>query len=126
MRPALVQAMGRGGTDVELVVRQDPAVGSVVSLGPAGTGRLEPRVVPLTDVDAARLVDGVEGLDREAAACLTELVLRLSALAVAVPELAEVRLDPVLVSPAGAVPTDLHVRLERWTSQADPLVRRLA
>jgi acyl-CoA synthetase (NDP forming)/RimJ/RimL family protein N-acetyltransferase len=126
MRPALVQAMGRGGTDVELVVRQDPAVGSVVSLGPAGTGRLEPRVVPLTDVDAARLVDGVEGLDPEAAACLTELVLRLSALAVAVPELAEVRLDPVLVSPAGAVPTDLHVRLERWTSQADPLVRRLA
>jgi acyl-CoA synthetase (NDP forming) len=126
MRPALLQAMGRSGTDVELVVRQHPTFGSVLSLGPAGTGVLEPRVVPLTDVDADRLVDRVDGLDPEAGACLADLVLRLSALAVAVPELVEVRLDPVLVSATGAVPTDLHVRLEHWTRQSDPLVRRLA
>ncbi|MBV9953020.1 MAG: GNAT family N-acetyltransferase [Acidimicrobiia bacterium] len=126
MQPALLQAMGRSGTDVELVVRQHPTFGSVLSLGPAGTGALEPRVVPLTDLDAERLVDGVAGLDPEAAACLAELVLRLSALAVAVPELVELRLDPVLVSSTGAVPTDLHVRLEHWTRQSDPLVRRLA
>jgi acyl-CoA synthetase (NDP forming)/GNAT superfamily N-acetyltransferase len=126
MQPALLQAMGRGGTDVELVVRQHPTFGSVLSIGPAGTGSLEPRIVPLTDVDAERLIDGVPGLDAEAGACLAEVVLRLSALAVAVPELVEVRLDPVLVSSAGAIPTDLHVRLEHWTRQADPLVRRLA
>jgi acyl-CoA synthetase (NDP forming)/GNAT superfamily N-acetyltransferase len=126
MRPALLQAMGRSGTDVELVVRQHPTFGSVLSLGPAGTGAVEPRVVPLTDIDAERLVDGIDGLDPDASACLAELVLRLSALAVAVPELVEVRLDPVLVSTTGAVPTDLHVRLEHWTRQSDPLVRRLA
>jgi hypothetical protein len=126
MRPALLQAMGRSGTDVELVVCQHPNFGSVLSLGPAGTGALEPRVVPLTDIDAERLVDGIDGLDPDASACLAELVLRLSALAVAVPELVELRLDPVLVSTTGAVPTDLHVRLEHWTRQSDPLVRRLA
>jgi acyl-CoA synthetase (NDP forming) len=125
MRPALLQAMGRGGTDVELVVRQHPMFGSVLALGPAGTGRLDQRVLPLTDVDAERLVEGLAHLDTESQAHLIELVLRLSALAVAVPELVEVCLDPVLVSPAGAIPTDLRVRLEPWVRQSDPLVRRL-
>ena len=125
MRPALVQAMARSGVDVELVVRQHPVFGSVLALGPAGTGQLELRIVPLTDVDAERLLEGLPDLDPEAGACLADLVLRLSALAVAVPELVEARLDPVLVSPTGAVPTDLHLRLRPWTRQSDPLVRRL-
>ena len=125
MRPALVQAMARSGTDVELVVRQHPEFGSILALGPAATGRLEQRVVPLTDIDAERLLEGLSDLDPESGACLADLVLRLSALAVAVPELAEARLDPVLVSPTGAVPTDLHMRLRPWTRQSDPLVRRL-
>jgi hypothetical protein len=126
MRPALVQAMGRSGdADVELVVRQHPVYGSVLSLGPAQTGRLEQRVVPLTDVDADRLVATVPGLDEESSACLADLVLRLSALADAVPELAEATLTPVLISPVAAVPTDVHVRLEPWSRPSDPLVRRL-
>ena len=125
MRPALVQAMARSGVDVELVVRQHPVFGSVLALGPAGTGQLELRIVPLTDVDAERLLEGLPALDPEAGAGLADLVLRLSALAVAVPELVEARLDPVLVTPAGAVPTDLHLRLQPWTRQSDPLVRRL-
>ena len=98
MRPALVQAMARSGIDVELVVRQHPVFGSVLALGPAGTGQLEQRIVPLTDVDAERLLEGLPDLDPEAGACLADLVLRLSALAVAVPELVEARLDPVLVA----------------------------
>ena len=98
MRPALVQAMARSGVDVELVVRQHPVFGSVLALGPAGTGQLELRIVPLTDVDAERLLEGLPDLDPEAGACLADLVLRLSALAVAVPELVEARLDPVLVT----------------------------
>jgi acyl-CoA synthetase (NDP forming)/RimJ/RimL family protein N-acetyltransferase len=125
MRPALVQAMARSGTDVELLVRQHPVFGSVLGLGPAGTGQLEQRVVPLTDVDAERLLDTLPSLGPEARAALAELVLRLSALTVAVPEVVELCLDPVLVSSRAAVPTDLRVRLRPWTRPSDPLVRRL-
>jgi hypothetical protein len=71
----------------------------------------------LTDVDAEELVDGPPALraalqhGAHDAAALRDVVLRLAALADAVPELAEAELDPVLVSDAGVVVGGARVRL---------------
>ncbi len=127
MRPALVQAMAPSGVDLEVAIHQNPTLGSVLTLAPAGaTGRTEVAVVPLTDADADRLVAAVPTIGPSAAAGVADLVLRLSALADAVPEIAHARLDPVLASDQGAHVTDVRIRLAPWTRPADPIVRRLA
>ncbi|MEJ7585318.1 MAG: acetate--CoA ligase family protein, partial [Acidimicrobiales bacterium] len=126
MHPALVQVMAPTGDDVAVGLHQHPALGSVVTLGVAGSDAIELRIVPLTDVDARRLADTIPGLDALGASALVELLLRLSALAEAVPEIAFLRLDPVLVSPAGALPTDTRMRLAPWTLVPDPAIRRLS
>lgn len=133
MHPALVQAMAPTGVDVAIRLVQSPAVGSVISLGIGGAvadqvGFDSLRVLPLTDLDAGRLVDGSRvaadlppGPARDR---LEALLLRLAALADAVPEVAEVRLNPVIVSDATAAVTDVSVRVAPWTVRDDP-VRRL-
>jgi acyl-CoA synthetase (NDP forming)/RimJ/RimL family protein N-acetyltransferase len=127
MRPALVQAMAPSGVDLEVTIHQNPSLGSVVTVAPAGaTGPTEVAVVPLTDADADRLVAAVPTLGEQEASGVVDLVLRLSALADAVPEIAYARLDPVLASPHGASVTDVRIRLAPWTRPADPVVRRLA
>ncbi|WP_445152589.1 bifunctional acetate--CoA ligase family protein/GNAT family N-acetyltransferase [Baekduia sp. Peel2402] len=103
----------------------DPEFGPVVGVAPGGglgwagpiPGDAVFRLAPLTDVDAEELVDGPPAL-RSAlhhgphdAAALRDVVLRLAALADAVPELAEAELDPVLVSEAGVVVGGARVRL---------------
>ncbi len=130
MQPALVQAMapmGAGGAaDVVVALHQDPLLGSVLTLGPAGTGDTTLRIVPLTDVDAARMVGSLPGVGGAAGDALADLLLRVSALADAVPEVAHLRLDPVLVSTSGAHVTDIHAHLLPWDHTPDPRVRRLA
>jgi hypothetical protein len=56
---------------------------------------------------------------------LVDLVLRLSLLAEAVPELAAVHLDPVMLSGTGAWLTDVRVRLASPARRPGPEVRRL-
>jgi hypothetical protein len=75
------------------------------------------RLAPLTDVDAEELVDGppavraaLQGGTHDAAG-LRDVVLRLAALADAIPELAEAELDPVLVGADGVVVGGARVRL---------------
>jgi hypothetical protein len=78
----------------------------------------------VSDVDAAELVD-----DGPLAALLApggrehllELILLLSATAAAAPELALVRLNPVLVTGDGAIAVDAWVRLQPWPT--DPLAQ---
>jgi acyl-CoA synthetase (NDP forming)/RimJ/RimL family protein N-acetyltransferase len=136
MQPAVVQAMAPGGIDGTISVHQDASIGSVVTLG-AATGMPESgrdlavRVLPLTDLDAGRLVAAsllAGELDRaglEASSALEALLLRLAAVADAVPELALVDLAPVLVSDKGAFITDVRVRLAPWETRAPAIVRRL-
>ena len=61
--PALVQPMVGPGVDVSVAVRDHPSVGPVLSLGPGGAASAldtaaDLRVLPLSDLDAARLVAG--------------------------------------------------------------------
>ncbi len=147
MRPALVQAMASPGVDCLVGVHQHPLLGSVLTFGEGGVrastfGDAAPGVVagddaelavlPVTDVDARRLIERsrlwpllvAEGPD--AVAALEDVVLRLAALADAVPELAQVRANPVIASPTGAAITDVSVRVDPWPREPDLSVRPLS
>ncbi|CAN5819795.1 bifunctional GNAT family N-acetyltransferase/acetate--CoA ligase family protein [soil metagenome] len=137
MRPALVQVMAPAGIDCAVGVHQDAALGSVMTFGLGGVNAAALddvclRVLPLTDLDAAGvvaasrvgriLVDAGEAAVRAA----QDLLLRLAALADAVPELALVECNPVIVSEAGAVVTDTLVQVTPWDRAPAPPVRRLS
>ena len=123
--PLLVQPMLTGGIELLAGVVQDPVFGPLVAFGPGGVlaeliGGADFRIAPLTDLDsdelvqggkAGRLVRGYRGGAAADAAALISLVHRLSQLAVDVPELAELDLNPVLATATGCVAVDARVRL---------------
>ena len=123
----LVQPMLKGGVELLAGVVQDPVFGPIVAFGPGGVfaeliGGAEFRIAPITDVDAeelvgsgkaGRLVHGFRGGPAADADALAELVQRLSQLAVDLPELAELDLNPVLGLPTGCVAVDMRVRVRR-------------
>jgi acyl-CoA synthetase (NDP forming) len=137
MERALVQAMAPAGIDVQVIAHQDAQLGPLVALGRGGSAgsspdELEVRLVPLTDLDASRLVAAspvaelIGRLESGAAiGRLEELLLRVSALVEAVPDLAEIRLDPVLVAPGALSITDLTVLVAHFATPGGPAVRRL-
>jgi acyl-CoA synthetase (NDP forming)/RimJ/RimL family protein N-acetyltransferase len=124
--PVLVQPM-LGGAELLVGVTQDPTFGPLVAIGLGGVqaeliGAVSFGLAPLTDTDAAELVDrapvgrlvaGFRGrapLNREA---LADLLHRLSALALDLPELAELDLNPIVVDERGYYAIDRRVRLRR-------------
>ena len=60
-----------------------------------------------------------------ARAALVDLLVRLAALADAIPEIASVRLNPVLVVPGSAAITDVRLTLQPAVADTRPPVRRL-
>ncbi|MDG4818098.1 GNAT family N-acetyltransferase [Micromonospora sp. WMMD956] len=111
----LVQAMVPPGVPCVVELVEDPAFGPVVGFGLGGVatellGDRAWRAVPLTDVDAAELVDapraapllrghrGAAPVDR---AALAELLLRVGRLADEQPRVRSLTLNPVLARPDG-------------------------
>ncbi|MPY93992.1 MAG: hypothetical protein GEV08_13290 [Acidimicrobiia bacterium] len=130
MDRVLVQAMRPVGADVQLVAGTHPRLGPVVALGRGGSSGSPPdelalRLAPLSPVDAARLVSSSVLQGTVAPGALTELLQRVSMLVAEVPEVAEVRLDPVLVSDTTVSVTDVLVRVAPWVPDPRPPVRRL-
>ena len=123
--PLIVQTMIKGGTELLAGLVQDPVFGPLVAFGPGGVlaeliGGAGFRIAPLTDVDAdelvhagktGQLVRGFRGAPAADAAALVMLLQRLSRLAVEVPEVAELDLNPVLALPSGCVAVDARIRL---------------
>jgi acetyl coenzyme A synthetase (ADP forming)-like protein len=123
--PLLVQPMIRGGTELLAGLVHDPVFGPLVAFGPGGVlaeliGGAGFRIAPLTDVDAdelvhtgktGQLVHGFRGAAPADADALVELLHRLSRLAVDIPEIAELDLNPVLALPEGCVAVDARIRL---------------
>ena len=123
--PLLVQPMIKGGTELLAGIVQDPVFGPLVAFGPGGVlaeliGGAGFRIAPLTDRDADELVQGgkagqlVRGFRGAAAAdatALVTLVHRLSQLAVDLPEVAELDLNPIIALPSGCVAVDARIRL---------------
>src|SRR6266508_110294 len=111
----LIQSMITGGVETMIGVSDDPLFGPLVAFGLGGIhvevlGDVQFRVAPLTDRDADELLHGIRGLallkgyrghppaDLDA---LRELLLRVSRLAVEVPEIVELDLNPVIALPPG-------------------------
>lgn len=122
----LVQRHVTGGVEMLVGMVNDPLFGPVVACGAGGvTAELlkdvEVRLTPVTDRDASEmlralatfpLLDGYRGAPRADIASLEELVLRVSALVDAHPELVEMDCNPVLVTPEGALVVDARIRVE--------------
>jgi acyl-CoA synthetase (NDP forming) len=103
----------------------DPSFGPVIAVGAGGTAvelvkDVAVRVAPLTPPDAEEMVrslktfpllDGYRGQPKANVPALEELILRLSALVEACPEIAELDLNPVMVCPRGALIVDARVRI---------------
>jgi len=120
-----------GGVDVLVGAVNDAELGPVVGLAPGGgrplvAGDVTYRLVPLTDADADDLVRGSPtvraGLaaHEHDAAALRDVVLRLGVLADTVPEVAEVELDPVVVSAAGTALRGASIRIARPPERVRP------
>jgi acetyl coenzyme A synthetase (ADP forming)-like protein len=132
--PVIVQQYLTKGTELLAGLVQDPVFGPLVAFGPGGVlaeliGSENFALAPITDVDAAeltgsgkagKLVDGWRGApaaDREA---LADLVHRLSRLAVDLPEISELDLNPVLAGPDGCVAVDARIRIGRPAPTLSP------
>jgi acyl-CoA synthetase (NDP forming) len=93
------------------------------------------RITPLTDLDAAEMVrslatfpllDGYRGAPRADVAALEEVLLRVSALVEAHPQVKEMDCNPVMVLPEGrgVVVVDARVRVEEAPPPVPLLARR--
>jgi acetate---CoA ligase (ADP-forming) len=122
----LVQRMVGDGVELLVGVVNDASFGPVVACGAGGTAvellkDVAVRITPLTDRDAAEMVrslatfpllDGYRGAPTADVAALEDLLLRVSALVEAHPQVAELDCNPVKVLPHGAVVVDARVRVE--------------
>ncbi len=123
----LVQPMVTGGVEVIVGVVRDPTFGPLVVYGSGGTlvellSDAAFRLHPLTDSDAAAMLEevrgtallrGYRGAPKADEAALRELLLRVSALVEACPEVREMDLNPVKVLSHGARVLDARIRVER-------------
>jgi acyl-CoA synthetase (NDP forming)/GNAT superfamily N-acetyltransferase len=127
------------GIDVVVGLVDDPSFGSLLRFGLAGLAAelLDDRgyrILPLTDADAARLLRstrlspllfGEGGGKPVDEAALVDLLLRVSALAEAVPHLAELELEPVTASADGVIVGRARARVAPPPTGPGPLLRRL-
>lgn len=120
----LVQRFLPGGREMILGVSRDPAVGPLVLCGLGGVAvevwqDVALRLAPCSREDAEAMLDQLKGkallgpfrgqpaVDRKA---VVDAIVRLSALAAGVPELAECDINPLLAFPNGVVAVDVRVR----------------
>jgi acetyl coenzyme A synthetase (ADP forming)-like protein len=134
----LVQRMVSDGVELLVGVVNDASFGPVVACGAGGTAvellkDVAVRITPLTDRDAAEMVrslatfpllDGYRGAPKADVAALEDLLLRVSALVEAHPQVAELDCNPVKVLPHGAVVVDARVRVEPATPGLPLAARR--
>jgi acyl-CoA synthetase (NDP forming) len=115
MDGVLVQPMLSGGVEVMVGMTRDPLFGPLIAFGLGGIhveilGDVQFRVTPLTDQDAVDMVKGIKGyrlltgyrgqpaVDLKA---IEEVLLRISQLADAIPEISELDINPIFALPEG-------------------------
>ena len=115
MDGVIVQPMLSGGVEVMVGMTRDPLFGPVIAFGLGGIhveilGDVQVRVAPLTDRDATDMVKAIKGyrlltgyrsqptVDLKA---IEEVLLRISHLAEAIPEISQIDLNPVIALPEG-------------------------
>ncbi len=128
-----------GGVELSVSVARDETYGPLVRVAAGGVASdlLHDEVhllAPVAPSDAARalrglriwpLLDGVRGLERVDVAALEALVVAAGQLAVDVPQLAVLELNPVFATPTGALCADVKVLLEPAEAPDAGVPRRL-
>jgi len=133
MEGVIVQPMLSGGVEVMAGMTRDPLFGPLLTFGLGGIhveilGDLQFRVEPLTDRDAAdmvqaikgyRLLTGYRGQPAVDLKAIEEVLLRLSHLVEAIPEISEIDLNPIFALPEGqgCKIVDARIRVKPSTSQ---------
>jgi acetyl coenzyme A synthetase (ADP forming)-like protein len=126
-----LQPMVPEGVEMLVGVVQDQHFGPVLACGAGGTATellkdVSVRITPITKGDADRMVrslktfpllDGYRGAQRADVGALEDVLLRVSALVEAHPEVAEMDLNPLVVHAVGAVVVDARIRLEAGASR---------
>jgi acyl-CoA synthetase (NDP forming)/GNAT superfamily N-acetyltransferase len=135
----VVQRMAPPGVACVVRSSEDPLFGPVVSFGLGGDatellGDVAHRIPPLTDVDVADLVRSVRAAPKlfghHGAApvdvpALEDLLARVSCLADELPEVAELELNPVVVSVGGLAVLGARIRVTPRVGRADSARREL-
>jgi acyl-CoA synthetase (NDP forming) len=130
---AVIQAMAVAGVELVAGVLRDPLFGPVLMVGGGGvlTDLLADRRwrgLPLTDLDAtemlrslrcAPLLAGYRGAAGADEAAVLDVLHRIAWLAEAVPELAELDINPLTAAPTGVLAVDVKVRLAPATPDPD-------
>ncbi|NUW44221.1 bifunctional acetate--CoA ligase family protein/GNAT family N-acetyltransferase [Nonomuraea rhodomycinica] len=139
MTGATVQPMLPPGVEIIVGGVNYPVFGPLVMVGMGGvTAELVAdqafRVPPVTTAAAtemigelrcAPLLHGYRGARPADVAALARQVVRVGRLLEELPEVAELDLNPVIVSPDGAVTVDARIRVAPGDPQPSPLLRRL-
>ena len=126
-----LQPMVPDGVEMLVGVVQDQHFGPVLACGAGGTATellkdVAVRITPITKGDADRMVrslktfpqlDGYRGAPRADVAALEDVLMRVSALVEAHPEIAEMDLNPLIVHAAGTLVVDARIRLEPGASR---------
>ncbi len=135
----VVQPMVPAGTEMIVGAVQDPQFGPVVMLGAGGVlsdlvDDRSFRLLPLTDADAAemidrlrmaRLLDGFRGRPVVSRDALRDLLHRVAAFVDDHPQVAELDLNPVVCTGADLIVVDAKIRLRPATARPDALRRQL-
>lgn len=123
----LVQRMAPGGVELIAGVVGDPDFGPVVAVGAGGRavellGDVTVRLAPIGPRDAGEmlrslrtfpLLEGYRGAPPADLAAVRDVLMRISALAAAHPEIAELDCNPLLAAPDGAMVLDARLRVEQ-------------
>jgi acetyl coenzyme A synthetase (ADP forming)-like protein len=122
----LVQRMARGGRETIVGIARDPVFGPLVMFGLGGVfvevlRDVAFRMAPLGALDAHDLIHGIRGLPLLQGvrgsppvdfAALSDAVLRVSRLAVDLPEIAELDINPLLAFPDHVVAVDARIMVD--------------
>ena len=122
----VVQPMAPTGVELIVGVVNDHSFGPVLACGAGGTaaelvGDVTVRITPVSDLEAREMVrslrtfpllDGYRGAPRCDLAAIEDVLLRVSAMVEAHPEIVELDCNPLIARPDGVVIVDARVRVE--------------
>ncbi|HUA47557.1 MAG TPA: GNAT family N-acetyltransferase [Solirubrobacteraceae bacterium] len=123
----VVQPMAPAGVELIVGVVHDHSFGPVLACGAGGTtaeliSDVAVRITPVTDVDAREMVrslktfpllDGYRGSPRCDVTAIEDVLLRVSAMVEAHPEIVELDCNPLIAGPDRVVIVDARIRIER-------------
>jgi len=126
-----LQPMVPSGVEMIVGVVQDEHFGPELACGAGGTATellkdVAVRITPIATGEAERMVrslktfpllDGYRGAAGADVGALVDVLLRVSALVEAHPQVAEMDLNPLIVHPDGALAVDARIRLETAAAQ---------